>query len=85
MPILCSFAAVSILPERISSSAARMPMRRASRLHAPMPGNRLNRISGRPICALSSATMTSEVSAHSKPPPSASPCTSEIVVIVGQS
>ena len=36
-----------------------------------------------PICALSSATITSEESAHSKPPPSASPCTSEIVVRVG--
>src|SRR5207237_1373343 len=48
-----------------------------------MPGNRLNRISGKPSCAPSSATITSEARAHSKPPPSASPCTSAILVSVG--
>src|SRR3972149_4441232 len=49
-----------------------------------MPGNRLNSTSGKPMAALCSAMITSLERAVSKPPPSASPCTREIVVSVGQ-
>ena len=47
--------------------------RRQSRLYAPIPGNRLNRISGSPIRLPPSAMIRSLVRTASKPPPRASP------------
>ena len=70
-----------VLPLVISSSVMRRPTLRCRKLYAPMPGNRLNSTSGKPMRAESSAITTVLASAASKPPPSALPCTSEIVVI----
>ena len=56
--------------DRFSASGA--PILRVRKLSAPIPGNRLNRHSGRPNLALFSAMMMSSASAASKPPPSPS-------------
>ena len=77
-PMLCAVSASMGSPTNTISFALLIPMARAKRYIPPAPGNTPIFISGTPNRALSDATIKSQASANSHPPPKASPFTAAI-------
>ena len=65
-------------PVMISSAARNRPSTVTSRWVPPAPGISPSRTSGQPKRTVSSATIRSQASANSRPPPRARPCTAAI-------
>ena len=80
-PISLAWAALIILPEKISSLALAVPTRRGRRWVPEKPGVMPRPTSGWPNLAFSEARMMSQLMASSQPPPRAKPLTAAMVGI----